>query len=80
MKVLQGKVVSDKMKDTVVVAVERMVAHRLYQKRIRRTNKFHVYNGMGAKDGDEVKIVETRPRSKTVTWKVSEIVKKNAAA
>lgn len=68
---------SDKMKDTVVVVVERVIAHPLYHKRIRRTNKYHAHDEKGAKPGDEVKITETRPISKTVTWVVSEIVKKH---
>lgn len=80
MKVLQGKVVSAKMKNTVVVAVERFMAHPMYHKRIRRTNKFHSHDELGVKPGDEVKIVETRPISKTVMWKVSEIIKKHVTA
>ena len=80
MKTLQGKIISDKMKNTVVVVVERFVNHPLYRKRIRRTNKYHARDEMGAKTGDLVKIVEVRPLAKTVTWKVSEIVKKHATA
>jgi small subunit ribosomal protein S17 len=80
MKTLQGKVVSDKMQKTVVVAVERFMAHPRYHKRIRRTNKFHAHDEIGVSRGDEVKIVEISPVAKTVTWKVSEIVKKHAPA
>ena len=80
MKTLQGKVISDKMKGVVVVAVERFIAHPVYHKRIRRTNKFHARDEMGAKTGDEVMIIETKPVAKTVTWKVKQIVKKHVAA
>jgi len=80
MKTLQGKVISDKMKNTVVVRVERLTAHPMYNKRIRKSNKFHAHDTLGSKSGDEVKIVESRPISKTVNWKVIEIVKKHAAA
>lgn len=76
MKTLNGIIVSDKMQQTVVVSVTRFMAHPMYHKRMRRTSKFHARNEIGAKTGDEVKIVECRPLSKTVTWKVSQILKK----
>ena len=76
MKVLTGKVISDKMQKTAVVAVERFATHPLYQKRIRRTSKYHVRNEAGAKIGDEVKIIECKPLAKTVSWKISQIIKK----
>ncbi len=74
-----GVVVSDKMQKTVVVAVERMVRHDLYRKRIKRTSKFMAHDELGAKRGDTVRIVESRPLSKRKRWVVEEIVLKGAA-
>ncbi|MCW5822971.1 MAG: 30S ribosomal protein S17 [Cyanobacteria bacterium TGS_CYA1] len=75
-KVLVGTVVSDKMDKTVVVAVERRVAHRRYEKQIVKTTKFKAHDASNAcKAGDEVKIEECRPLSKEKTWKVIEIQK-----
>jgi small subunit ribosomal protein S17 len=75
MKAIMGKIVSDKMEKTVVVEVERFIAHPMYHKRIRRTKKYHAHNEAGAKIGDVVKLVESRPISKTKKWRVSEIIK-----
>lgn len=75
MKIISGKVVSDKMNKTVVIETTRFVSHPLYRKRIRKTAKYHAHNEMGAKTGDLVKIVETKPMSKTKNWKVIEISK-----
>jgi len=80
MKTLLGKVISTKMKGAAIVAVDRFVTHPIYSKRIRRTNKYHVKDEIGVKPGEMVNIIETRPISKTITWKVSEIIKKNVAA
>jgi small subunit ribosomal protein S17 len=76
-----GRVISDKMDKTVIVAVETRRAHPLYKKIIRRTTKFqaHDENKM-AKIGDRVKIVETRPLSKMKRWRVEEIVVKEEKA
>lgn len=71
---------SNKMKDTVVVEVERLVSHPIYRKRIRRTNRLHAHDEMSSGRGDIVKIVETKPYAKTVTWKVIEIIKRYATA
>jgi small subunit ribosomal protein S17 len=74
-KVRIGRVVSDKMDKTVVVAVERLVAHPLYKRRIRRTKKFKAHDEHNAcRTGDMVKIVETRPLSKEKRWRVVEIL------
>ncbi|MCL8206519.1 MAG: 30S ribosomal protein S17 [Actinomycetia bacterium] len=74
-KVRIGRVVSDKMDKTVVVAVERLVAHPLYKRRIRRTKKFKAHDEHNAcRTGDTVKIVETRPLSKEKRWRVVEIL------
>ena len=75
---LTGTVVSDKMEKTVVVAVERLVRHDMYRKTIRRTSKFMAHDELGAKRGDRVRIVESRPLSKRKRWSVAAIVEKAA--
>ena len=76
-KVRVGTVVSDKMNKTVVVAVERRTAHAVYGKRITKTTKFHAHDEENqAKEGDTVRIVETRPLSKTKRWRVVEIIER----
>jgi small subunit ribosomal protein S17 len=72
-----GKVVSDKMDKTVVIAVDYVRRHPLYHKRITRTSKFfaHDENNL-AKPGDIVRIEETRPLSKRKRWVVREIVER----
>jgi small subunit ribosomal protein S17 len=69
-----GVVVKAKMQKSVVVAVERMVQHALYRKTIKRTSTFMAHDEKGAKKGDTVRIVETRPLSKLKRWQVEEIV------
>ncbi|KPJ50408.1 30S ribosomal protein S17 [candidate division TA06 bacterium DG_26] len=72
-----GVVISDKMDKTVVVRVERRVAHPLYKKIMKKRNKFYAHDEKNeCKVGDLVKIVETRPLSKEKRWKVSEIVQR----
>ncbi len=72
-----GKVVSNKMQKSIVVAVERKVAHPLYKKYFRRTTKFYVHDEKNeAAVGDTVKIMETRPISKLKCWRLVEIVTK----
>jgi len=73
-----GVVVSAKMQKTVVVAVERLIQHRLYRKTLRRTSTFLAHDIHGAREGDRVRIVETRPLSKTKRWRVAEIVTRAA--
>ena len=70
MKILSGKVVSNKMAKTVVVEVDRFVTHPMYHKRIKRTQKFHAHDERGVKIGDVVKIAEVKPISRTKTWKI----------
>ncbi|NRF94986.1 30S ribosomal protein S17 [Paenibacillus frigoriresistens] len=73
-KVLIGKVVSDKMDKTIVVAVETYKKHDLYHKRIKHTKKFKAHDENNqAKIGDTVKISETRPLSKDKSWRLVEI-------
>ncbi|MEO6938617.1 MAG: 30S ribosomal protein S17 [Candidatus Kapaibacterium sp.] len=70
-----GKVVSDKMDKTVIVSLTRQVAHPLYKKYFKKTTKFVAHNeNNDAKIGDTVRIMETRPLSKTKRWRVTEIV------
>jgi small subunit ribosomal protein S17 len=69
-----GVVVSAKMQKTVVVAVRRLVHHPVYKKTIRRTSTFTAHDEKGAREGDTVRIVETRPLSKTKRWRVQQIV------
>lgn len=72
-----GRVVSDKMDKTVVVAVDYLKPHPLYRKIIRRTSKFHAHDEENAcKMGDVVRIEETRPLSRTKRWRVIEIIQR----
>jgi small subunit ribosomal protein S17 len=73
-----GRVVSDKMDKTVVVAVDYLRPHPIYRKIIRKTNKFHAHDEANdCRIGDVVRIGETRPLSKTKRWEVVEVVKRN---
>jgi len=69
-----GVVVSAKMQKSVVVAVERLVRHAMYRKTIRRTSTFMAHDEKGARQGDTVRIVESRPLSKNKRWTVEEIL------
>ncbi|PDW00681.1 30S ribosomal protein S17 [Candidatus Chloroploca asiatica] len=72
-----GRVVSDKMEKTVVVAVDYLKPHPLYRKIIRKTSKFHAHDEENAcKVGDLVRIEETRPLSRTKRWMVVEIMQR----
>lgn len=72
-----GKVVSDKMDKTVVVAIETSVKHPLYGKIIKRTYKLKAHDENNeCKVGDKVKVMETRPLSKEKRWRLVEIVEK----
>lgn len=76
-KVRIGRVVSDKMDKTIVVAVETIVRHPLYGKSIKRTTKFKAHDENNeCVIGDKVKIMETRPLSKEKRWRLAEIVEK----
>ena len=73
----RGVVVSDAMDKTIVVRVESIKAHPKYKKVVRRSTKFHAHDERNeASVGDVVRIVETRPLSKTKTWRLAEIVEK----
>ena len=72
-----GVVVSNKMQKTVVVAVENLVRHEMYQKYIKRTSKFLAHSEQGDVNvGDRVVIEETRPLSKRKRWNVREVIGK----
>ena len=76
-KVRVGTVLSDKMEKTVIVGVERRVAHPLYGKQVVRTKKYYAHDeDSQAKQGDLVRIVETRPLSKQKRWRLVEVVEK----
>ena len=76
-KVRVGKVVSDKMDKTVVVAVDRKVPHALYNKPMVSTKRFKAHDENNeCQVGDTVKIVETRPLSKDKCWRVVEILER----
>lgn len=76
-RVLQGIIVSDKMEKTIVVRIDRRVKHPLYKKVITRSTKLHVHdeNSTG-KMGDVVLIKECRPKSKSKSWELLNILEK----
>jgi len=74
---LTGRVVSDKMSNTVTVLVERRMKHKLYGKYVTRSSKYHAHDEANEyKPGDLVLIEECRPISKTKAWKVVQLVEK----
>lgn len=74
-KVRTGKVVSNKMDKTIVVATEKLVAHPLYNKQVKQTKKYKAHDEENkCQIGDIVKIMETRPLSKDKRWRLVEIV------
>jgi small subunit ribosomal protein S17 len=76
-KTRAGRVVSDKMDKTVVVAVERLVRHKLYGKTVRMTTKLKAHDENNeCQIGDTVKVMETRPLSKEKRWRVVSIIEK----
>ena len=76
-KTRTGVVVSNKMQNTVVVAVERRLRHPIYGKVVRKTPHFYAHDARNeCQEGDVVRIVETRPLSKMKRWRIVEVVKK----
>lgn len=71
-----GIVSSDKMTKTVTVRVDRLVKHPVYRKYVKRRKKFMAHDELGAKIGDKVRIMETRPLSARKRWRVVEIIQK----
>ncbi|HLD16898.1 MAG TPA: 30S ribosomal protein S17 [Coxiellaceae bacterium] len=79
-RTLVGEVVSNKMKDTIVVLVERQVMHPVYKKYIKRSTRVYVHDaGNTCQMGDRVLVQECRPISKTKCWKLVEIKEKAIA-
>ena len=80
-KVLLGEVVSDRMNKTVTVLVGRRVRHPIYERVIRRSKKYHAHDEQNqCRVGDVVRIVETRPLSRTKRWRLQEIVRRRVDA
>jgi len=80
-KIRVGKVIADKMNKTVIVAVDRKKPHRLYKKAVRRRSRFNAHDGQNeARIGDLVRIIETRPLSKTKRWRITEILSRENMA
>lgn len=76
-KVKMGKVVSDKMDKTVVIAIERLVQHPLYKKAIKKTVRFKAHDeNNDSHVGDIVSVMETRPLSKDKRWRVVEVIER----
>ncbi len=73
---LTGVVTSDKMEKTVVVEVTRTYQHPLYKKVVHASSRFKAHNELGAKAGDQVVIVESRPISRDKRWVVESIVRR----
>ena len=80
-KTLLGEVVSDRMHKTITVMVERRVRHPIYERVIRRSKKYHAHDEQNqCQIGDVVRIVETRPLSRTKRWRLQEIVRRRVDA
>jgi len=78
-KVLLGEVVSDRMQKTITVKVERRFRHPIYERVVKRSKKFHAHDEHNqCQIGDQVRIIETRPLSKTKRWRLLEIVRRRA--
>jgi small subunit ribosomal protein S17 len=74
-KVRVGRVVSDKMDKTVIVAVERRFMHPVYKKYVRKTSRIHVHDRENTcRVGDTVRVIECRPLSKTKRWRLQSII------
>ena len=73
----EGVVVSDAMDKTIVVKVERRIRHSLYGKEIKRSTKLYAHDEKNeAKAGDQVRVMETKPYSRTKRWRLVEVTKK----
>ncbi|QIE02192.1 30S ribosomal protein S17 [Buchnera aphidicola (Uroleucon sonchi)] len=76
-RTLQGRVISNKMQKSAVVAIERFVKHAIYKKFIKRTTKIHIHDEENqCHIGDLIEIRESRPISKTKSWILVRIIKK----
>ncbi|MGQ4807738.1 30S ribosomal protein S17 [Candidatus Entotheonellaceae bacterium PAL068K] len=80
-KVLLGEVMSNRMQKTITVKVERRVRHPIYERVVKRSKKFHVHDEHEqCQIGDQVRIIETRPLSKTKRWRLLNIVRQRAGS
>ncbi len=80
-KILLGEVVSNRMHKTITVKVERRVRHPMYERVVKRSKKFHAHDEHNqCQIGDVVRIIETRPLSKTKCWRLLEVVRRQATA
>lgn len=77
---LTGVVISDKMEKTVVVQISRTYRHPLYHKVVHAKNKVYAHDELGCAIGDEVRIVESQPISRTKRWVVEAILNRDEAA
>lgn len=77
MKIFTGKVTAKKMQKTATVVVERIVAHPVYKKRLKRYKKYLVHDELNTNVGDTVNFVECKPVSKLKRWKITEIETKD---
>jgi len=76
-KIRIGRVVSNRMQKTIVVAVQRLLRHSVYQKTIKKSSKLYAHDEKGeCQIGDLVKVMETRPLSKLKRWRLLEIIEK----
>jgi len=79
-RTVEGLVVSDKMQKTIVVDIERVECHPKYKKYIRRHTRLKAHDEEGkAKEGDRVRIAQTRPISKTKNWRLVEVISRSGA-
>lgn len=76
-KIFNGVVTSNKMNKTVVVAVETVKSHPLYDKKVKSTKKFLAHNELEVSEGDVVSIQESKPFSKRVKFEVIQVLKEN---
>jgi len=76
-RTVQGRVVSNKMDKTITVLIERKIRHPLYGKYIKRSTKLHAHDENNVcQEGDLVSVVETRPVSKSKTWRLVKVLEK----
>lgn len=76
-RIKAGHVVSDRMEKTIVVQVQRLVKHPVYKRTVKRRSKFYVHDEkQQAQTGDKVRIVESKPLSKTKRWRLLEVLEK----
>jgi len=76
-KIRTGRVISNRMQKTVVIAVERLIQHPRYKRMVKRTDKLYVHDGKEeCKIGDKIQVMETRPLSRLKRWRVVSVLEK----